>query len=416
MFTLRPETENILWRKIFTALIGCWLFSDCLAQPLNSSPSIAFSQVPLWDKGGTPLLTAIEGRAIGARPGQQIVLYARSGAWYVQPFVEQPFTAIQLDTSWKNITHFGTEYAALLVEPNYRPPPKTDVLPVVGNGVIVVAVVRGEARLLLPFFWLTWWFQLAGLLLCVLLAVVWYRTRMRRLAAQLNARFEERLAERTRIAQELHDTLLQGLISASMQLHVAADQVPADAPAKPLLGHVLQLMSEVVEEGRNAIRGLRVTDSDSLEQAFARLPQELGVTAPPRFRVAVGGKPRRLAPLLRDEAWRIGREALSNAFRHAEANNIEVVLDYDAHHLCIVVSDDGRGIDPQVLHAGCEGHWGLTGMRERAEGIGAQLTIRRRDVAGTEVELIIPGRLAFESPSAKHSARRFLRFRKGKTL
>jgi signal transduction histidine kinase len=230
----------------------------------------------------------------------------------------------------------------------------------------------------------------------------------------MNLRFEERLAERTRIAQELHDTLLQGFLSASMQLHVAADHVPRDSPAKPMLGSVLKLIEQVIEEGRNAIRGIRVSDRRSLdlEQAFTRLRDELeaqpanGVSPEKEtgFRVIVEGRPRALHPILRDEAYRIGREALVNAYRHARADNIEVELEYTDRHVRIFVRDDGCGIDPQILSAGRDGHWGLTGMRERAERIGARLRVRSAASSGTEVELFIPGQIAFESQSAGHIA------------
>ena len=158
--------------------------------------------------------------------------------------------------------------------------------------------------------------------------------RMRQLTSRLNLRFEERLAERTRIAQELHDTLLQGFLSASMQVHVAADSLPADSPAKPTLTRALQLMRQVIEEGRNAVRGLRSSASASLdlEQAFSLVQQEVVPARRPAseigFRVIVEGQQKPLHPLLRDDVYRIGREALINAFRHARAKKIEVELNY----------------------------------------------------------------------------------------
>src|SRR5262249_32876158 len=201
--------------------------------------------------------------------------------------------------------------------------------------------------------------------------------RLHKLTSQLNARFEERLAERTRIAQELHDTLLQGVLSASMQLHVASDRVGTDSPAKPLLNRVLQLMGLVVEDGRNAIQGLRVSKdgAQDLDQAFSRLPQELVIQSQTDFRVVVEGTSRLLHPVIRDEVYRIGREAVANAFRHSGARTILVELEFGAHELRVLVSDDGCGIDPHVLRSGRKGHWGLSGMRERSEKIGAKLKV-----------------------------------------
>jgi signal transduction histidine kinase len=236
----------------------------------------------------------------------------------------------------------------------------------------------------------------------MVLVSLFYRLRMRQVAAGINARFDERLAERTRIAQELHDTLLQGFLSASMQVHVATDLLPENSPSKPTLTRALQLMGQVIEEGRNAVRGLRSsrTMSLDLEQAFAGMQEELDPentdAARGAYRVIVEGRKRPLRPLLRDEVYRIGREALTNAFRHSRANQIEVELKYAAGQLRLLVRDNGCGIDPNILRTSRDGHWGITGMRERADRIGARLQIFSSALAGTEVELSIPGRVAFE--------------------
>jgi signal transduction histidine kinase len=216
--------------------------------------------------------------------------------------------------------------------------------------------------------------------------------------SRLALQFEERLQERTRIAQDLHDTLLQGFLSASMQLHVADDKLSADSPAKPLVSRVLELMGQVIEEGRNAVRGLRSTNghgSLNLEEAFSRVQQELAVQDETAFHVIVEGRSQPLHPIIRDEVYRIGHEALINAFRHSHAKAIEVEVEYSTNHLRLLISDDGDGIDSQVLRSGRDGHWGLSGMRERAERIGARLKVRSRATAGTEVELSVPGHVAF---------------------
>jgi ligand-binding sensor domain-containing protein/signal transduction histidine kinase len=247
-------------------------------------------------------------------------------------------------------------------------------------------------------FWQTWWFRSLCVGILVIFALAYLRLRVVLLTKQLNMRFDERLAERTRIAQELHDTLLQGFLSASMQLHVAADHLPPDSPAKPLINRVLELMSKVTDEGRNVLRGLRSTQRSSLdlEQAFSQIRQEFPVQSQIGFRVIVEGTARPLRPIIRDEVYLIGREALSNAFRHSNASEIEVELEYAAHHLRVLVRDNGGGIDPEVLRAGREGHWGLSGMKERTGRIGGRLRVLSREAAGTEVELSVPGQIAFE--------------------
>ena len=226
-----------------------------------------------------------------------------------------------------------------------------------------------------------------------------YFFRLRPTFGEMRVRLEERAAERRRIAQDLHDTVLQGIVSAAMQLNVAVDQLPANSPAALRLSRVLELMMHVMEEGRNAVRGLRSSnsDSDDLAQAFFRIPQDLGIEVRSDFQVIVLGSPRKLNPLIRDEIYHIGRELLVNAFRHSRASCIEVELEYARWRFRMIVRDDGCGIDPEVLRAGREGHWGLPGMRERAERVGARLTVWSRAAAGTEVALSVLSSIAFES-------------------
>jgi signal transduction histidine kinase len=163
------------------------------------------------------------------------------------------------------------------------------------------------------------------------------------------------------------------------------------------LQRVLQLMRQVTDEGRVALGGLRATEADvsSLEQAFSRLPQELAIDDRIGFRVITRSIALPVRSPIRDELYRIGREALINAFHHAQPNRIEVEVEYAKHHLRVAVRDDGRGIDPDILSVGREGHWGLTGMRERSEAIGGTLRLRSRAGAGTEVEVTIPGAIAY---------------------
>src|SRR5258708_11151826 len=143
-----------------------------------------------------------------------------------------------------------------------------------------------------------------------------YLFRLQPTFGEMRARLEERVAERTRIAQNLHDTVLQGIVSAAMQLDAAVDQLPANSPAKPRLSRVLELMRYVMEEGRNAVRRLRSSnsdsdsDSDDLGQAFSRIPQDLGIEVQIDFRVIVLGSARKLHPLIRNEVYHIGRELL----------------------------------------------------------------------------------------------------------
>jgi signal transduction histidine kinase len=249
-----------------------------------------------------------------------------------------------------------------------------------------------------PAFWQTWWFRALCVSASILFLLTFYRLRMYQITRQLSLRFQERLAERTRIAQELHDTLLQGVHSASLQLDLVEDQLPDNSPTRPRLKRVLEILGQVSAEGRKTLHGLRTTDGEklSLERAFSQMKQDAASDEQIDFRVVVQGEPIKLRPLIRDEVYSIGREALVNAFTHAHAKSIEVEVEYANRDFRMLVRDDGCGIDPQVLNHGREGHWGLSGIRERSEGIGAMVHLRSRIGAGTEIELTIPGAVAFE--------------------
>ena len=215
-----------------------------------------------------------------------------------------------------------------------------------------------------------------------------------------------RLDERTRIAQELHDTLLQTFLSASMQLGVAAEAVPEESPVKPRLDRILQIMSRGIEEGRTTIRGLRSSDSPArdLVIALSRVEQELSCRPDIDFRVNVAGREQALNPHIQHEVYRIGREALLNAFCHSGAKRVEVQLEYADQNLQMRVRDNGTGIDPQVLRNGREGHWGLAGMQERATRIGGLLNISSSPSNGTEVLLTVPSGIAFRFSATENNA------------
>ncbi|HVF15335.1 MAG TPA: triple tyrosine motif-containing protein, partial [Steroidobacteraceae bacterium] len=241
--------------------------------------------------------------------------------------------------------------------------------------------------------------------LCVLsaAALVWLLIRMRvkQLEMRMRVRLEERIVERERIARELHDTLLQGLLSACLQLSVANSQLPQDAPAKSLFEKILRLLRQLSEDGRNAVTDLRgrEPERDGLERALAQIPNDLGADDSVQFRLLVEGAARALRPAIRDEIYRIAREALANAFRHSGASIVETVLEYTPNAFRLVVRDDGRGMDADVLHSGRAGHWGLPGMRERSIAIGAQLKVLSAPGAGTEIKLSLPARTAFTTSS-----------------
>jgi signal transduction histidine kinase len=255
-----------------------------------------------------------------------------------------------------------------------------------------------------PAYYQTAWFQ--GLSAGALLLAGWgaYRARLFTVARRLRAQFETRAADRARIAEELHDTLIQDLAALSLQAEVADDQLP-DEPhaAKHTLLSLRARMQRVVSDGRRGMMALHlgVAGSADLADALSRAAQEFrGPNAPP-FHVVVQGKPRPLHPLVGDEVYRIAREAIANAFRHAAARQIDVEVSFTSDDLRVRVHDDGRGVSEEVIEAGRPGHFGLPGMRKRAKQIGATLKVWSRVGEGTEVAVIVPGRSAFAVPTRR---------------
>jgi PAS domain S-box-containing protein len=170
-----------MWRGGWVAgvfLLSCMTLA-CRTSENPSGPVIRFTRVPHATEGGRDQVDAIEGRVIGARPGERIVLFAYWGLWYVQPFADRPFTTIRPDSKWQNWTHLGTQYAALLVDETYQPPWNTEELPSTGHGVVAVTVVEGT-----PQFWHTWWFLLAATLISAGIVAAYFVQRVLLLAAE----------------------------------------------------------------------------------------------------------------------------------------------------------------------------------------------------------------------------------------
>jgi signal transduction histidine kinase/ligand-binding sensor domain-containing protein len=263
----------------------------------------------------------------------------------------------------------------------------------------------------------TWWFRSALVLCAGLVALAAYLIRMRQLTRLLNARFEERLAERGRVARELHDTLLQsfqGLLLRFQTAYALFDTRPADA--KDVLGNSIDQTARAITEGREAVQGLRASpvESNDLAQAITTLGEQLAAGASAvsvGMSVEVEGTPWNLHPIVRDEIYRIASEALRNAFRHAQAKRIEVEFRYDERQLRLRVRDDGKGVDETFLTAeGRAGHFGLHGMRERAKLMGGKFTVWTAAESGTEIELIIPAAHAYAaSPRRSWFAEKFSR-------
>ena len=224
----------------------------------------------------------------------------------------------------------------------------------------------------------------------------------RQLRRQFEMTLEARVRERTRIARELHDTLIQSFHGLLLRFHTVFQLLPErPMEAKEKLGSAIEQAAEAITEGRDAVQGLRdsTIERNDLALAISTLGEELAADSSghrPAFRVAVEGESRNLHPILSEEVYKIAAEALRNAFRHAQGQQVEVEIRYENEQFRLRVRDDGKGIDPAVLSARAhEGHYGLHGMRERATLIGGKLTVWSELDAGTEVELHIPATAAY---------------------
>ena len=264
-----------------------------------------------------------------------------------------------------------------------------------------------------PAFVQTGWF----IALCVagIAAAVWalVRLRVHQIRRRLEERMEERLNERNRISRELHDSLLQGFQGVMFRLQAVRELLPERAAdAAKFLDSAMEIGDQAIGEGRDTVQNLRSTsmgDRD-LTTSLGALGKELGagVDFPqrPQYRVSVEGRPRELTAVVRNEAYRIAREAVCNAYQHAKAGHIEIEVIFGDADLTIRVRDDGIGVDTQILAQGQRpGHWGLPGMRERSESFGGQLHVWSEANAGTEVELRIPAQAAYTQPPASLPSR-----------
>jgi PAS domain S-box-containing protein len=221
---------------------------------------------------------------------------------------------------------------------------------------------------------------------------------------------EARVAERMRIAREMHDTLLQSLNGLILRFQAARNMLPRRPDdAIRILDSALTRADQAIAESRDAIQGLRSAPVAPIDLAdlLTAIGQEMADAQDPNrdspaFSVKVEGERQTLSPPLQDEIYRIGREALRNAFLHAGARHIEARILYDEHLLRLRIRDDGKGIDPKVLEEGGRaGHWGLIGIRERAKRMGAQLDFGSQPGVGTEVQLTVPASVAYEPSPAE---------------
>jgi signal transduction histidine kinase/ligand-binding sensor domain-containing protein len=249
-----------------------------------------------------------------------------------------------------------------------------------------------------PAWYQTIYFQFAGIVLITFSIWALYQLRMRQVERDIAARFDERLAERTRLARELHDTLVQTIQGSKMVADNALDEATDFPRMRQAMERVSVWLGQATQEGRAALNSLRTStvQTNDLAESFRRAIAECRLQGFPQAVFASEGTATEMHPIVRDEIYRIGSEAIRNACQHSGASRLDVHLSY-SEDLVLRISDDGRGIEPKIAEKGREGHYGLQGMRERAHRINATLTLNS-SAPGTIIELIVPGSIIFQRP------------------
>jgi signal transduction histidine kinase/ligand-binding sensor domain-containing protein len=251
-----------------------------------------------------------------------------------------------------------------------------------------------------PTFYQTRWF--AALCITAGIGALWllYLIRVRQIETRVSMRLEERVIERERIARDLHDTFLQSVQGLTLRFQAVLARIPegGERPVR-MMEQALDRADQVLAEGRDRVYDLRKSThaSNDLPQALQALVQELAETADnTQFRVTVEGTPRIVHPVVREETYRIGAEALNNAVRHAVATQVDTEIAYSRKGLTLRIVDNGRGFDSALLNEGApRGHFGLTGMRERARRIRARFEVSTRPGSGSAVEVNVPASIAY---------------------
>jgi signal transduction histidine kinase/ligand-binding sensor domain-containing protein len=255
--------------------------------------------------------------------------------------------------------------------------------------------VAGEAPAaitvhLKPFFWQTRWFiaLVISTAAWILVEVTRRRTHLR--AERLNLRFQERAAERERIAYQIHDTVIQDMIGTALQLELLGFQMSDDPErARTLLASLTHRLRETIARSRNMVGSLHSTAvvQYSLVEMLRNAEAEFRLGDLPAFELTSEGEPRQVHPLVRDEVYRICREAVANAFRHSDANHVRIKVRFLREALEVEISDDGKGMDEETRIHGRPGHFGLSGMRAHASRVGAHIVMQSRPGEGTRVML-----------------------------
>jgi signal transduction histidine kinase/ligand-binding sensor domain-containing protein len=385
-----PNTARSPDGRLWFATDGVLLSVDPSHLQTNPLPPPVHVEQIVADHVAHPVFA---GSAISLAPLTHDVEIDYSGLSFVTPQkVQYRYQLIGLDRGWQDV---GTRKSAFYM----NLPPGDYVFQVKASNNDGVWSPAGDSMrfTIAPAFYQTLWFECATAAAAAALLWLTFAVRLRSATAQVEARLSERQAERLRIARELHDTLLQGFHGLMAQFQVVANAIPPAEPTHAMMETVLDRADAILVESRDRVRDLRSEEDGAspLGDELKRIAFTLERDGSAPIEIAVMGESRPLKPDVHRELLAIAREALRNAGRHANAAYIRCELRFTSSSVVLSCADDGVGIDAEILARGSrEGHWGLSGMRERARQIGSRLYLRNA-APGTVVEVRVPGRLAY---------------------
>jgi signal transduction histidine kinase len=259
-----------------------------------------------------------------------------------------------------------------------------------------------------PHFYAMTLFQVSVAIVAVLLLLLAFFVRMRSMVRQTRIIIEQRQIERESVARDLHDTFLQSVQGLILRFHTGTQQLPPESPVRQSFEEALSQSDRVMFEGRGVLSRLRTRrmKPETLTATYSAIGKEFRSLSPAHFDVIVSGRRRDLDAVVQEELQKTGREALFNSYRHAQASQIEVEIHFGIFEFRVRFRDNGVGIDPAILREGSiPDHYGLPGMRERVSKIGGHMELWSRQGAGTEIEIRIPGSIAYPDHERKLSPR-----------
>jgi ligand-binding sensor domain-containing protein/two-component sensor histidine kinase len=365
--------DGSLW---FATVKGVATIDPSHAQLNSLPPPVVIEQVLIDGQAFHP------GPRMEAPPGRSRLSFEYAGLSFVTPQkLKFKYRLDGFDRDWVDAGMRRTAYYTNIPPGHYH----FRVIASNADGVWNEAGAS-QSLWLRPHFYQTYWFYLTLPMMAALLAYALYTWRLKHIEAQ----FDAVLAERNRIAREIHDTLAQGFVAVSVQLEVISRLLPTSiAAADEMLGQTRTLVQSSLAEARRSIWKLRSQNSyqEDLASQLTKMTEQVTAATQLKTRFQVAGPYRKLPERVESELLKIGQEAVTNVVRHSGARNVEIDLHYDARKLTMTISDDGRGFGRTEKAAGPEGHFGLQGMRERAAQIGAELTVKSAPGQGTQVSV-----------------------------